>query len=108
MDNLKRRSDLCLEAWMNCEDLLAKISETDYFSHRLKKVIDECAHICLGTFHAIKTHSIHTAQLALLCLGICEECAEACDEYDDVHFQLCAQACRNCSRSIKEIAGAAV
>ena len=98
----------CLEAWINCETLLKKISGKKSLSSKVSKVIDECAHICMGTFHALKNQSGNFHKFALLCVGICEECAEACDTINDEEFRQCASACRACSYTMSDIASLAI
>ncbi len=99
----------CMEAWLNCENLLIGMAQKNKpLSGRSRQVIDECAQICLGTCHALKKGLHHMHQLALLCVGICEECAEICERYNDHLFKNCASACRQCSSAITNIASAAV
>lgn len=99
------QTDACFNAWMNCETMLTNLSEMrSSFSKRVIKVVDECAMICMGTFHAIKTFSPNISNFALLCVGICEECAEVCEEHSGESFRECARICRACSKSISELA----
>lgn len=99
----------CMEAWLNCENLLISFTQKKIpFSSRTQQVIDECAQICLGTCHALKNGLRNVHELALLCIGICEECAEVCERYNDHLFKNCASACRQCSTVITNIASAAV
>ena len=78
----------CFEAWMNCEDLLVNLAQVKTsLSKKITKVIDECALICMGTFHALKSSSQNAQRFAVLCVGICEECAEICEELRDENFQ---------------------
>jgi hypothetical protein len=99
------QTQACFEAWINCENLLANLAEAkNNFSRKFSKVIDECAMICMGTFHAIKSYSPNISNLALLCVGICEECAEICEEQQDERFRECARICRECSQKISALA----
>jgi len=99
----------CIEAWINCENLLLTLQQKNVsFSKHTIQVIDECAHVCLGTFQTLKTASLNISKAALLCFGICEECAEICDKYDDDAFKTCASACRQCSSVIEQLALPAV
>jgi len=94
----------CFEAWMNCEDLLVNICQAQRsLSKKLTKIVDECALICMSTFHALKSHSINTNKYALLCVGICEECAELCEEFNDQQFINCALVCRECSNTLTQL-----
>lgn len=94
----------CAEAWISCEDLLVTLYNTQIsFSKRTTAVLDECAKICMGTLHALKNKFENISNLALLCVGICEECAEVCERYQEASFQTCAQTCRQCSVAFREL-----
>ncbi len=97
----------CLEAWVNCENLLITLLQGETsFSNRTQQVLDECAKICLGTCYALKEGWKNLEDVALLCVGICEECAEICERYHEPQFLACASICRNCSSSIVSLAAA--
>ena len=100
-------AEACMEAWLNCENLLIKLGQKNTIPAKTAQLLDECAQICLGTYHALNRKMIHIGELALICMGICEECADLCDQYDDVLFRNCAAACRNCSASITPLAASA-
>lgn len=98
-----------MEAWLNCENLLITLAQRDISSSlRTQQVLDECAQICLGTLHALKKKIQNTTQLAVLCVGICEECAEVCERYSGTLFKNCATACRQCSTTMSRLAQAAL
>ncbi|MDQ6608871.1 MAG: hypothetical protein M3Y85_03520 [Bacteroidota bacterium] len=98
-------TNACFEAWVNCENLLADVQAIQKFlSQKVLKVIDECAHICLGTFHALKTGSVNSKRMALLCVGICEECAELCEMQNGSMFERCAMVCRECANNMSDFA----
>ena len=64
------QSQACFNAWMKCENLLVSIMGVkSSMSKKLTKVVDECALICMGTFHAIKTYSPNINNFALLCVA---------------------------------------
>lgn len=99
------QTQACFDAWINCENLLVSLAEVKYsFSRKFSKVVDECAMICMGTFHAIKSYSPNISKFALLCVGICEECAEICEERPEERFKECARICRECSQRISTLA----
>lgn len=99
----------CLEAWLQCENLLQALAQqSKSFSERTQHVVEECAQVCLSTGHAVKNNLPNKHQLALLCVGLCEECAEICERYSSQLFRQCALACRQCLASITPIASAAV
>lgn len=99
----------CMETWLNCENLLiALLQKGTSFSKRTIQTLDECANICLGTMHALKAQHQSIHEIALLCVGICEECAEVCERYTEKSFQTCALICRQCSAIISPFAKAAI
>ena len=99
----------CSDAWLNCENLLIALAKKDIsFSLRTTQVLEECANICLGTLQALRTGHQSLHQLALLCVGICEECAEMCERYKEIKFQTCAAICRQCSAIFSPMAYSAI
>lgn len=98
-------TQVCFEAWVKCENLLVSFAEfKNSLSRKFTKVVDECALICMSTFHAMKSHSVNINRFAVLCVGICEECAELCEELNDEAFKECAKICRQCSQTMTDIA----
>lgn len=101
-------TNACFDAWINCESLLADLqSIKKYLSKQVVKVVDECAYICLGTFHALKAGSVNSRNMALLCVGICEECAEVCERLHGTSFAQCAKVCRECANRMSDFTLAA-
>ena len=99
------QTQACFDAWINCENLLVSLAEVkNSFSRKFSKVVDECAMICMGTFHAIKSYSPNISKFALLCVGICEECAEICEERPEERFKECERIFRECSQRISTLA----
>lgn len=99
------QSQACFEAWINCENLLLNIAQLkNSLSNKITHVVDECALLCMGTFKALKSKSKDVSRLALLCVGICEECAELCEAQKDSEFRDCAKVCRECSNAISHLA----
>lgn len=95
----------CFDAWINCENLLTNLSQVPRsISRKITKVVDECAFICMGTFHALKSKSTNINRFAVLCVGICEECAEMCEQLNEKDFHECARICRRCSEQMTSIA----
>lgn len=95
----------CFNAWINCENLLKNLAQVQRsISKKVAKVVDECALICMGTFHALKSRSANIHRFAILCVGICEECAELCEQLNEDEFAACAKICRECSQTMTAIA----
>jgi hypothetical protein len=96
-------TNACFNAWINCENLLTDVQAIKKFlSKKVVKVLDECASICMGTFHALKTGSVNLRTMALLCVGICEECAELCELQKGTMFEECARVCRECANKMSD------
>jgi len=96
-------TNACFNAWIKCETLLAEVhSIKKFLSNKVVKVVDECALICMGTFHALKSGSANIQNFALLCVGICEECAEVCEAQYGEDFKACAKICRECSNTLSD------
>jgi hypothetical protein len=95
----------CFDAWMKCEDLMVSIAGAELaLSRKITRILDECSLICMGTFNALKSRSANLSRMALLCVGICEECAELCEDVKREEFMQCAKACRECSETMTEFA----
>ena len=95
----------CMEAWLNCENLLISMAQKPTpYSHQTLQVVNECSDICLTTLQALKAKCINISELALLCVGICEDCADTCDRYDHHLFKTCAAICRHCSTAFTSLA----
>ena len=96
----------CMHTWLQCEELLVSLAEKKKsFSARTTRILDECAHICFGALQTLKSPGKNLQHVALLCVGICEECAEICERYSDRSFKEFAIACRQCSEVLTPIAG---
>ncbi len=99
----------CMDAWLKCEDLLINLFQKKIsFSQKTTQVLDECAHICFGTLEALKNGIRNIGEVAILCVGICEECAEVCERYNDNEFKNCASTCRECSAAFSQLASSAI
>jgi len=99
------QTQACMDAWLNCENLLIAVSRkrARYSQHTIR-VINECADICLTALQALRFKCKNINELALLCVGICEECADICDRYNDNLFKTCAAICRHCSNAFTPLA----
>lgn len=104
MVQLKYQSEVCLQAWLHCEDVLTGFNANSHDKMQLKQLINECADICLGMIEAIRQRSINTDKLAILCVGICEECAEVCERFQSSIYRKCADACRRCADALSHMA----
>ncbi|RYZ22121.1 MAG: hypothetical protein EOO16_10265 [Chitinophagaceae bacterium] len=98
-------SEHCLQAWLHCEVLLGQVNSGAHsFSLRTRRVLNECSELCLGTHEALRAGLGSTGEFALLCVGICVECAEVCARYSGSSFRYCADACMACAEALAAIA----
>ena len=63
----------------------------------------ECADACFKLLFELACRPNEVQQAARHCLTVCEACAEACEQYSDPGLQRCAQACRRCSRVLRQL-----
>lgn len=109
MNSISMQKQQCLETWISCEGLLAHLLAAGVKGmDKIVKTIDECAHICMETWQAIKSRSAETPKLVLLCIGICEECAEVCEHQPCLQMKQCGKLCRTCADSLAQLTLAAV
>ncbi|RYY93996.1 MAG: hypothetical protein EOO11_18745 [Chitinophagaceae bacterium] len=95
----------CVAAWSACTQLRRHLNGSPVaYSARTLQLLDECATLCLGTLQALQSGFGQAAALALLCVGLCEECAECCARYGEAGFLDCADACRRCSGALSGLA----
>ncbi|OLY93677.1 protein of unknown function [Cnuella takakiae] len=107
MNGISLQRNNCLQTWIVCENLLAALHQKSLpGQQQLEKVVDECALICMETWQALSSRCTEARKLVLLCIGICEECAEACKPYTDPQVQQCANWCRRCGDSFTQLAAA--
>ena len=65
----------CMEAWLNCENLLISIAQNRVsYSQRTIRVVNECADICLTALQALKTKCKNVNELAALCWHLRRVC----------------------------------
>jgi len=98
LDQLSLQLNQCLQAWLQCEQALAYTARQDTpFSLKTIRVLTECAEICRGTMEALSSRSPNLPLIALLCVGLCTECAECCSRYRLPVLHHCAEACQQCA-----------
>ncbi|GAA4334112.1 hypothetical protein [Flaviaesturariibacter amylovorans] len=95
----------CVSAWSECMQLRRLLDGAPVtYSTRTLQVLDECATLCLGTLQALQCGFAQVPALALLCVGVCAECAECCARYGEAAFAACADACTRCAAALSDLA----
>ncbi len=64
----------------------------------------DCAKICSTNADFILRNSTYYPQTCGITADICDECGDTCDRFDDDFMKECANVCRRCSESCREIA----
>lgn len=94
----------CKEVVLISEKCVRALSKRDPYDNIYQRSFKQCQDICVTFLHAASTDSIYIEKLGLLCIGICEECAEICDDYSDsMFFREAAKICRYCSGQLSEL-----
>ena len=72
--------------------------------------MEECARLCrdvadVASLNArfMARDSNYSTQLAEVCAGVSEECAEECEQHDDDHCQICADVLEDCVESCRNM-----
>jgi hypothetical protein len=70
----------------------------------------ECIRLCrdvadVATLHArfLARNSHYSPELAEVCAGVCEQCAEVCERHDQAHCGTCADVVRECAESCRSM-----
>lgn len=105
MKGIALAAQACLEAWISCENLLAEASRRNQVPQGIAAALDQCALICMETWQALKDGSVQARKMMLLCIGVCEDCADACSQYPrDAWLAQCSRACRRCASRLAPVA----
>lgn len=89
----------CLKTAMNhCLETGGKHVEPGHF-----RLMLNCAGICQTSANFMLSGSDFSNQVCAVCVGICEACADSCEEVGGMDD--CVAACRECAESCREMSG---
>ena len=97
--------DLSIDQVRACKDA-ALISNKCIIALAKQKIFDsfylrsfkQCDDLCVAFLHAASTDSIYLEKIALLCVGLCEECVEICEDLKNKKlFKEALSVFQNCS-----------
>src|SRR3989344_1897969 len=54
-------------------------------------------------FDVMAAHSPYMDQMCVICVDICESCAESCDQFDNKEMKKCANECRACEKVCRDM-----
>lgn len=98
------QENACNKVILDSEKCIRALSKNDRFNPVYNRSFKQCQEICFTFLHAARNDSMYVEKLALLTIGLCEECAEICDELKkDRIFQNAAISCRACSSALSQI-----
>ena len=95
----------CIESWVVCENAMVVLPKID--DERVSKLIrafNEFADICMGLLVALKMKSVNTGKLALLYVGLAEECADLCSSFTLPSLRIGAETFRKSVAVISPLA----
>lgn len=89
----------CLNSFRFCHEAAAFIQHDDADNIGLVKILRSCAEVCQTSARLMMMESPFHSQHCKVCAEICQQCAEACTDYDYQIVKDCAQICRVCAES---------
>jgi len=109
-DTMKPNMKTCITACWECRDEC----QTMLYTHCLQmggkhveaehvKLMTDCIQICQASADFMtRSSSMHQA-VCEACAQICEACAKSCEKIGGPEMQKCADTCRKCAASFREM-----
>ncbi len=96
----------CIDCCKTCTETVTKCLTMGGEHAKLEhlNLLIDCAKICSANADFILRNSTYYPQTCGITADICDECGDTCDRFDDDFMKECANVCRRCSESCREIA----
>ena len=109
IDHLSDEQQDCLENCFEAAEVCEWCADECAGSEEMAKCLRLCRDVAdIASLHArfMARNSNYSTVLAEACAGVCEECAEECEQHDAEHCQVCADVLRECAESCRNMASA--
>ena len=96
----------CIKAGYACQThCLASFADQDFSLAECAKKVDVMLAFTTALQKVAASGSEHTAELAKICLSVCQECEKECRKHADHHAtcKACAEACVACADECKKL-----
>lgn len=105
-DEVRRCLKDCLYCYQTCTETTVRCLTAGgkHSKPALLWLLIDCAKICSLNADFMLRNSTYYPQTCGITSDICDECAEACERFDDDFMKECASVCRRCAESCREMA----
>ncbi len=98
----------CIEACLKCAEVCdnsayAFSRSEDFATADCTRLTIECAAICYNAARYMASGSAKKREISAICAFVCEQCANACAEYDNTYCKRCVQTCLNCVEECRKM-----
>lgn len=92
------------DAALSCEKCIVAISKRKEENTLYLRSFKQCADICCAFQECAAQKSIYLEKITVLCIGLCKECAEICEEFSaDRVFMQAINEYQKCSDLLSEL-----
>ncbi len=96
---------ICLNCYQKCTETLplcTKVGGKHVEPEHLNLLMD-CARMCVTNADFMLRNSNYYQQSCTITARISDDCAESCEKFDEDFMKECANACRRCAESCREM-----
>ena len=104
MDISVQHIQACRDAALSCEKCIIALSAQKVINTLHLRSFKQCADICHVLQESAIQRSIYIEKITVCCIGLCEECADICEELNpDRTFTEAIRDYRKCSHLLSEL-----